>query len=110
MVSQAIAGELMVLLFLPAAVLPEVDQAQAPPEQSRLPSMLLLQRSGEVIIDCCNISLSPSLTQLTENIYLTGSVDALQNWSPTNAMILDPANYPTWSSTSIHICYSIPCH
>ncbi|KAF7364930.1 Glucoamylase [Mycena venus] len=34
-----------------------------------------------------------------ENIYLTGSVDALQDWSPDNAMILSPANYPTWSIT-----------
>ncbi|KAJ6585291.1 glycoside hydrolase family 15 protein [Mycena capillaripes] len=34
-----------------------------------------------------------------ENIYLTGSVDALQNWSPDNALILSPANYPTWSIT-----------
>ncbi|KAJ6452536.1 glucoamylase [Mycena vitilis] len=34
-----------------------------------------------------------------ENIYLTGSVDALQNWSPDSAMILSPANYPTWSIT-----------
>ncbi|KAJ7069525.1 glucoamylase [Mycena amicta] len=34
-----------------------------------------------------------------EDIYLTGSVDALQNWSPDNALILSPANYPTWSIT-----------
>ncbi|KAJ6493912.1 hypothetical protein C8R47DRAFT_1267246 [Mycena vitilis] len=31
--------------------------------------------------------------------YLTGSVDALQNWFPDNAMVLSPANYPTWSIT-----------
>lgn len=35
---------------------------------------------------------------LAEDIYLTGSVDALENWSPDNALILSPANYPTWSS------------
>lgn len=35
-----------------------------------------------------------------ENIYLTGSVDALQNWSPDNALLLSSANYPTWSSAS----------
>ncbi|KAF8964432.1 glucoamylase [Flammula alnicola] len=34
-----------------------------------------------------------------ENIYLTGSVDALQNWSPTTALLLSAANYPTWSIT-----------
>ncbi|ETW81510.1 glycoside hydrolase family 15 protein [Heterobasidion irregulare TC 32-1] len=34
-----------------------------------------------------------------ENIYITGSVDALQNWSPDNALILSAANYPTWSIT-----------
>ncbi|EIW59392.1 glucoamylase G2 [Trametes versicolor FP-101664 SS1] len=34
-----------------------------------------------------------------ENIYITGSVDALQNWSPGNALILSAANYPTWSIT-----------
>ncbi|KAJ7029291.1 glucoamylase [Mycena alexandri] len=34
-----------------------------------------------------------------EDIYLTGSVDALEDWSPDNAIILSPANYPTWSVT-----------
>ncbi|KAG8985503.1 hypothetical protein FRB90_004655 [Tulasnella sp. 427] len=34
-----------------------------------------------------------------ENIYLTGSLSQLQNWSPDNAMILSSANYPTWSIT-----------
>ncbi|KAI0090809.1 glucoamylase G2 [Irpex rosettiformis] len=34
-----------------------------------------------------------------ENIHLTGSVDALQNWSPDNAILLSAANYPTWSIT-----------
>ncbi|KAJ7145278.1 glucoamylase [Mycena filopes] len=34
-----------------------------------------------------------------EDIYLTGSVDALKDWSPDNAIILSPANYPTWSVT-----------
>ncbi|KII86815.1 carbohydrate-binding module family 20 protein [Plicaturopsis crispa FD-325 SS-3] len=38
-------------------------------------------------------------TVLGENIYITGSVDALENWSTDNALILDPANYPTWSIT-----------
>ncbi|KAL0577741.1 glycoside hydrolase 15 protein [Marasmius crinis-equi] len=36
-------------------------------------------------------------TTFGENIFLTGSVDALQNWSPDNALALSSANYPTWS-------------
>ncbi|KAI0042277.1 carbohydrate-binding module family 20 protein [Auriscalpium vulgare] len=51
-------------------------------------------------------------TQLGENIYITGSVGALQNWSPDNALLLSSANYPTWSlnvtlpaSTSIEYKY-----
>ncbi|KAJ7147179.1 glucoamylase [Mycena crocata] len=38
-------------------------------------------------------------TEPGENIYLTGSLDALQNWSPDTAMIMSPDNYPTWSLT-----------
>ncbi|KAF8532561.1 glucoamylase [Gautieria morchelliformis] len=38
-------------------------------------------------------------TVLGENIYIAGSVDALQNWSPDTALILSPANYPIWSIT-----------
>jgi glucoamylase len=35
-----------------------------------------------------------------ENIFVTGSVDALQNWSPDTALAMSSANYPIWSSTS----------
>lgn len=35
----------------------------------------------------------------TENIYIAGSVNALENWSPDNALLLSAANYPTWSIT-----------
>ncbi|KAI0270013.1 glucoamylase [Gloeopeniophorella convolvens] len=38
-------------------------------------------------------------TQPGENIFLTGSVDALKDWSPDNALPLSAANYPTWSVT-----------
>ncbi|THH26533.1 hypothetical protein EUX98_g7660 [Antrodiella citrinella] len=38
-------------------------------------------------------------TQLGENIYLTGSVAALQNWSPDTALLLSSADYPNWSIT-----------
>ena len=34
-----------------------------------------------------------------ENIYITGSVDALVDWSTDNALILSAANYPIWSIT-----------
>jgi len=38
-------------------------------------------------------------TQLGESIFLAGSVDALKNWSPNNALLLSSANYPIWSIT-----------
>ncbi|KAF9046528.1 glucoamylase [Panaeolus papilionaceus] len=38
-------------------------------------------------------------TVFGENIFLTGSLDALKNWSPDNALALSSANYPTWSVT-----------
>ncbi|KAH9889962.1 glucoamylase [Cubamyces lactineus] len=38
-------------------------------------------------------------TVFGENIYITGSVDALENWSPDNALLLSAANYPIWSIT-----------
>ncbi|KAI0057907.1 glucoamylase [Artomyces pyxidatus] len=40
-----------------------------------------------------------AITVYGENIYLTGSVGQLQNWSPDNALLLSAANYPTWSIT-----------
>ncbi|KAH8081990.1 glucoamylase [Cristinia sonorae] len=38
-------------------------------------------------------------TQLGEDIFLVGSVPALQNWSTDKALLLSAANYPTWSIT-----------
>ncbi|KAJ7625223.1 glucoamylase [Mycena polygramma] len=38
-------------------------------------------------------------TVVGEDIYITGNVDSLEDWSPDNALILSPANYPTWSIT-----------
>ena len=32
-----------------------------------------------------------------ENIFLVGSVDALKDWLPNNALSLSPTNYPIWS-------------
>ncbi|KAF7314651.1 Glycoside hydrolase family 15 protein [Mycena kentingensis (nom. inval.)] len=34
-----------------------------------------------------------------ENIYITGSINALENWSTDSALLLSAANYPTWSIT-----------
>ncbi|KAH9939214.1 glycoside hydrolase family 15 protein [Amylocystis lapponica] len=38
-------------------------------------------------------------TQYGENVYITGSVGALNTWSTDNALILNTANYPTWTIT-----------
>lgn len=38
----------------------------------------------------------PILTGGPENIFITGSVDTLKDWSPDDALKLDPANYPIW--------------
>jgi hypothetical protein len=48
------------------------------------------------------------LTVYAENIFLTGSVDALKNWSPDKALLLSSANYPIWSSMCCLI--KTPCH
>ncbi|KAF5315355.1 hypothetical protein D9619_007132 [Psilocybe cf. subviscida] len=36
-------------------------------------------------------------TQVGESIYITGSIDALQSWSPDDALILNADKYPIWS-------------
>uniref|UniRef100_A0A8H7XMJ0 Glucoamylase n=1 Tax=Psilocybe cubensis TaxID=181762 RepID=A0A8H7XMJ0_PSICU len=64
---------------------------------------------GLVASASCGTSAGAGTVQVTfnvqattvfgENIYLTGSLDALKDWSPDNAMILSAANYPTWSIT-----------
>ncbi|KAF9453974.1 carbohydrate-binding module family 20 protein [Macrolepiota fuliginosa MF-IS2] len=38
-------------------------------------------------------------TVFGENIFLTGSIDSLTNWSPDNALALNANNYPIWSVT-----------
>jgi len=43
-----------------------------------------------------------------ENIFITGSLDSLQSWSPDNALALSSANYPTWSSKSHAFCQCLP--
>nr|BAA08436.1 glucoamylase G2 [Agroathelia rolfsii] len=34
-----------------------------------------------------------------QNIYITGDVSELGNWTPANGVALSSANYPTWSAT-----------
>ncbi|ESK93679.1 glucoamylase [Moniliophthora roreri MCA 2997] len=52
--------------------------------------------SGSTVAVTFNVQAT---TTFGENIFLTGSVDALKNWSPENAIALSSANYPTWSVT-----------
>ncbi|KZT19533.1 carbohydrate-binding module family 20 protein [Neolentinus lepideus HHB14362 ss-1] len=52
--------------------------------------------SGSTVAVTFNVDAT---TVYGENIYITGSVDALENWSPDNALLLSSANYPTWSIT-----------
>lgn len=67
-------------------------------ERLRLRSMFKpLQHSG---VECFYKFPVTSRLNLfvSENIYVTGSVDALVDWSPDNALILSAATYPVWSS------------
>jgi alpha-amylase len=34
-----------------------------------------------------------------QNVFVVGSIPALGNWAPANAVALSPANYPVWSAT-----------
>ena len=38
------------------------------------------------------------IVHVAENVYITGSVDALSDWSTSSALIMGTADYPTWSS------------
>ncbi|XHF30319.1 hypothetical protein NR792_00685 [Corallococcus exercitus] len=40
-----------------------------------------------------------------QNVYVTGSVAALDSWSPTTTKILSPTAYPTWRGT-----YALPAN
>lgn len=41
-----------------------------------------------------------------ENVYLTGNVEELTDWSTTTGLPMSSANYPIWSSASL-ILYAI---
>lgn len=47
----------------------------------------MIPYAGESVVDI-----------FAENIFLTGSILTLQNWSPDTALALSSAGYPTWSS------------
>jgi len=62
---------------------------------------------GLVVPSVCVSNVGPQVnvtfnvnatTFFGENIYLAGSVDALKDWSPDNAISLSPAKYPIWSA------------
>jgi len=38
-------------------------------------------------------------TTFGENVFVVGSVPQLGNWDPSNAIPLDPVNYPVWGAT-----------
>jgi len=38
-------------------------------------------------------------TTYGENVFVVGSVPQLGNWDPSNAIPLDPVNYPVWGAT-----------
>jgi len=38
-------------------------------------------------------------TTYGENIFVVGSVPQLGNWNPSNAVPLNPVNYPVWGAT-----------
>ncbi|KXN88099.1 Glucoamylase [Leucoagaricus sp. SymC.cos] len=50
--------------------------------------------SGNIIQAIFNVN---AMTVFGENIYITGSIDALSNWSTDNALRLSSKNYPIWS-------------
>lgn len=100
MASFRTAGAPMDSLHRPVAVLVVEVVVEGGLEQSQSLSTSKPLRFGEVKFDL-SWRLFSILTNLIENIYLTGSVDALQNWSPDNAMLLSSSNYPIWSSKHI---------
>ncbi|WP_218313966.1 carbohydrate-binding module family 20 domain-containing protein [Halomonas sp. 18071143] len=48
----------------------------------------------EVSFSCAN-----GTTDWGQSVYVTGDSDELGNWSPADALKLEPDNYPTWEAT-----------
>ncbi|KAF5388835.1 hypothetical protein D9757_005602 [Collybiopsis confluens] len=61
---------------------------------------LSLSCAGQPVLKTVSVTFNVDATTISgENIYLTGSIDALKDWSPENALALSSANYPIWSVT-----------
>lgn len=67
-----------------------------------LPSTCSSSGSGKTVSVSFSVDAS---TNEGESIYLAGSVDALKDWSPDDALKMDDSNYPTWTRM-----YPIPLH
>ncbi|KAF8903104.1 glycoside hydrolase family 15 protein [Gymnopilus junonius] len=61
-----------------------------------VPSGTCSAQTGQTVTITFNVVAT---TQFGENIFLTGSLDALTDWSTSNPIPLSAANYPTWSVT-----------
>ncbi|MBV1909040.1 MAG: hypothetical protein KUG78_06930, partial [Kangiellaceae bacterium] len=46
-----------------------------------------------------SFSCNNAFTSWGQNIYVVGNTTELGNWDTTNAVKLDPTNYPTWTGT-----------
>ncbi|KAG5644769.1 hypothetical protein DXG03_007677 [Asterophora parasitica] len=62
----------------------------------KVPTGVCRDNPGPIVKATFNVVAN---TVFGENIYLTGSIDQLKNWSPDNALPLSAAGYPTWSIT-----------
>ncbi|KAF9070778.1 glucoamylase [Rhodocollybia butyracea] len=61
---------------------------------------LSLSCAGEPIPQTVSVTFNVDATTIFgQNIYLTGSVDALENWSTETALPMSSADYPIWSIT-----------
>lgn len=94
------AGALMAFLFpLPAA------QTRVLP--SKWLSMFMLRLSTEVRI-LFDIQFKWGLNLFKkENVYLTGSIDALKNWSPDKALALSYTENSIWTSKYTHTLFQV---
>ncbi|KIK68980.1 carbohydrate-binding module family 20 protein [Collybiopsis luxurians FD-317 M1] len=61
---------------------------------------LSLNCAGEPVPQTVSVTFNVNAsTVFGQNVYLTGSIDALKNWSPDNALALSSGDYPIWSVT-----------
>jgi alpha-amylase len=60
--------------------------------------------AGAKLGSACNaanvtFNVANATTFWGQNVYVVGSVPELGNWNTSNAVLLSPTNYPTWSGT-----------